>query len=141
MPEPEAIPQLGRLLDRVNVQVPSLMLVPAFGLVAWFQINYPMRFTGEWVELMVGFGFLFAGLLEPGNRSGKIDSALRSFLPVLATWSFVLVSGGLASLVRDYEGADEQVLATAQHELKALQSDFRSGPVKIVAKRQYQPVR
>ena len=53
---------LRRLLERIGVVVPPLGLLPLFAATFLMYIVYPFSHSGEWVELMLGLGMLFAVL-------------------------------------------------------------------------------
>ena len=65
-------PGVKRLLDVTGIVVPPASMIPSFLLVfATYQI-YPWKHSGEWVELMLGLGFLFVALATPESRTRSL---------------------------------------------------------------------
>ncbi len=106
---------LRRLFDRMGVVVPPLGLLPLFVATFLMYLVYPFSHSGEWVELMLGLGMLFA-LMPAGLK------------PVLLGWVVVMAlgvaSGTLTRLQRDDQ---PEVLEAAQVEIEAIRRDFETG--------------
>jgi len=106
---------LRRLFDRLGIVVPPLGLLPLFAATFLMYLIYPFGHSGEWVELMLGLGMLFA--LLP-----------TSLQPMLAGWAVVMVlgivSGAATRMQRDEHPA---TMAAAQAEVEAIKRDFESG--------------
>jgi hypothetical protein len=111
------VPPLRRLFQRTGVVVPPLGLLPLFAATYVLYLVYPFSHTGEWVELMLGLGMLFA-LLPAGQK------------PVILGWVVVIAlgiaSGAITRLHRDNQPA---MLEAAQTEIEAIKRDFESGRV------------
>ncbi len=106
---------LRRLFERIGIAVPSIGLLPLFAATYLMYFVYPFSHSGEWVELMLGLGMLFA-LLPNGLR------------PMLIGWAIVMVLG-LASAAATRMQRDEHpaTMAAAQAEVAAIKRDFESG--------------
>jgi len=106
---------LRSLLEKLGMVSPPLGLAPAFAATFLLYIVYPFSHSGEWVELMLGLGMLFA-LLPPKLR------------PMLLAWLIAmvlgLVSGAVTRLQRDEHPA---TMAAAEAEIEAIKRDFESG--------------
>ena len=79
---------------------PPLGLAPAFAGMFLLYVAYPWKFSGEWVEWMLGLGFLFGLLLAgPPPRPGALRLA--------ATWGVVMLAGvaSAAASVRKWSSA------------------------------------
>ncbi len=131
------VPAVRRLLERLAVVAPPWQLIPSFYACFWLFDEYPWKFTGEWVETMLGLGFLFAALAHvhawrtPAPEGGRIPRHLR--LPAAIALSWLLVSViGVATAVATHRlrGGDEEMIATTRAELEALKRDFTSGKVR-----------
>ncbi len=109
---------LRRLIERIGIVVPPLGLLPLFAATFAMYLVYPFSHSGEWVELMLGLGMLFA-LLPAGLR------------PMLIGWAIVmalgLASGAATRMQRDEHPA---TMAAAQAEVEAIKRDFESGRVR-----------
>jgi hypothetical protein len=115
------------LLDRIGVSLPPLAFIPAFAGTAIFYQVYPWSHTGEWAEVMLGYGFLFVAVLErrsarpPGE--GKEPSGLGlSF--VVAWWLAAFLGAGTARAEWLWTADDPGRSAAAQIELAALGKDI-----------------
>ncbi len=127
------VPGVGKQLSRLAVVAPPAALAPSFFVTWWFYHDYPWSLTGEWAELMLGLGFLFAAiaaLLEfRGDDPPRGPS--RQVVPIVACWLLVLgvgVANGAVS--RNMRRAAPGFVETTQGELEALKRDFLSGEVK-----------
>lgn len=101
------------LLERIR------LTPPAAGLVAWFAalvlllVWYPVRYTGEWVEMIAGFLFLVSSPIRGGLAGGVVALAGAAVM--------TFVSSTRAS------AADDLRLACAQAEVRALLRDVLDG--------------
>jgi hypothetical protein len=127
------IPVAGRFLHRVAIVAPPLALTPAF-LAAYVAYEwYPWRFTGEWVELMLGLGMLFSAGLHTSEVGAWGGSCMRTrrWVPVLLSTGLVLVlASATASWSRGGRSGDAGHLAAARAELEALRRDFVTARVR-----------
>ncbi|MGI9290570.1 MAG: hypothetical protein ACR2QG_04730 [Gammaproteobacteria bacterium] len=124
------IPALANLFSRLNMPVPSLGLMPAFALTFLLYEIYPWKHTGEWVELMLGFCFLFAGLhhlYQCRNHASEDRNTSLSVLTLagwmVAIWGISIVTVPLTqlSLTDDLTRS-----VAAQQEVKKLGRDLLS---------------
>jgi hypothetical protein len=122
------LPGLGGVLRRLGVEAPPVALAPAFLGAYLLYLEYPWTHTGEWVELIVGLGFLFAALLglrrcprEPATRLSKAHPALV----VAAGWLLILGLGAAnAAASRLLVSRHPEAIAAARSEAEALKQDF-----------------
>ena len=113
---------LRRLLAGAAVIPPPLALLPAFLVALVAYERYDLKFTGEVVELMLGFGFLFAALA--GAAPGAAARAKPLARLALATGLVLALGFVAAAFSRGQRGADPAVLQTAQTEAATLKRDF-----------------
>ncbi|MBT76700.1 MAG: hypothetical protein CL798_00755 [Chromatiales bacterium] len=125
------IPAVRRLIGRIGILAPAPILIPAFLLTGIMQQSYPFKFTGEWIEMMLGACFLFAALAEARLHSTTTAGSATPFVTrttgaalvvLLAGWGSALATSHLRS-------ADPANVTAAQFELEALHKDFTSGNV------------
>ena len=113
---------LRRHLERLGIVPPSLGLAPAFVGAYFLYESYPWSHTGEWVEMMMGLGFLFAALV----------SLRKPWVPVLAATLLVLVLGwGSASATRSGRADHPGLVDAAERETEVLRRDFVNGRLKL----------
>ena len=125
------IPAVRRLIDRIGILSPPPILIPAFLLTGIMQQIYPFKFTGEWIEMMLGACFLFAALAEACLRSATTASTSPSFvIRTMGTALVILLAGwGSALATNHLRSADPTNVTAAQFELETLRKDFTSGNV------------
>ncbi len=127
------IPVVREGLSRVAIIAPPAALAPSFFATYAFYEIYPWSLTGEWVELMMGLGFLFAAIAAVLSLRGDGDK-LPSWLPAAALaagWLLVIGVGyANAAVSRATRSGAPEVVATTRGELVALKRDFLSGGVK-----------
>ncbi len=129
------VPAVRRLFDRLAVAAPTWMLAPSFIATYWAYEAYPWTHTGEWVEVMLGLGFLFAAIfIALGYRTG--DPAPRFLarpVAALAVSSLVVLALGVANAAysRGVRAGSPEVVETARVELEALKHDFASDEVRV----------
>lgn len=120
-------PPLRRLLGSWSITAPSGWLIPAFLVAYLTYTRYAWDFTGEWVELMMGFGFLFAALPPFGSwRPGEPrKSAWRRRASVALWWLAVVLTGALLAFGSErLRRRQPELIETAQVEADALKLDF-----------------
>lgn len=118
------VPAVRKQLERYAVAAPSAWLIPAFFASFWLYESYPWSFSGEIVELMLGFAFLFAAL-EINERFGAAPPPRASMIRVAT--AFILAMGlglGTAMASRSIWTGRPEVLAAARTETEALKNDF-----------------
>ncbi|MEM8933065.1 MAG: hypothetical protein AAGE94_17900, partial [Acidobacteriota bacterium] len=122
------IPPIRRFFTRWSIVVPPWVLAPSFAATFEVYRQYPWRFSGEWVELMLGLGFLFVAVATVGGLAGRDKSSKLGWIGWAIMSSYLLVVGlGAfnATISRGQRGADPEILAAAQVELDALRNDFQ----------------
>ncbi|MBT8441964.1 MAG: hypothetical protein KJO76_06230 [Gammaproteobacteria bacterium] len=121
------VPPVGRLAGRLGVVSPSPALMPAFLATGVMQVTYPLKFTGEWIELMLGLCFLFAALAAMRRTDASTETDLRLpaiALAALSVMALGVVSSAVTSFQRDRDPGN---VKAAYLELEALKRDFESG--------------
>lgn len=79
-------PRGRRILERVGATPPPVPAIPWFAAAIVLLVWYPLKFTGEWVELLVGSAFFIARGI--GTIPLFVSSATVGALSVaLAAWS------------------------------------------------------
>jgi hypothetical protein len=122
------VPPAKRVLGRYGITPSSHALIPAFVATWVFYAWYPWTHSGEWVELMLGLGFLFSGLWRSGGYSATPGMTVK----VLAAWLFVFLLGiGSSTASREQRGGHGDNVDAANVELKALESDFLAGKMRV----------
>jgi len=123
------IPGLGESLRRFGVHAAPVALVPAFGAAYWLYEEYPWKYSGETVELMMGLSFMFAalwiarGLREEDPERSESGLAAAGIFVV----AFVIVFGlGMANAqaARIRRATDPAFIDLARTEVTALEHDF-----------------
>ncbi len=123
------VPFAGDPLRRLGVIAPPAGLLPAFLGTGLLQLAYPMKFTGEWVEFMLGLCFLFAALTL-SRRNGQ-SSESRRIIVLAVAWIAVVAAGMTsAAATRLQRDADPGNLEAAGMELEALRRDFAARRVR-----------
>ncbi len=121
-------PLCGRIVNRLALPVPPVTIAPAFLVTFIAYLWYPWRHTGEWVELMLGFGFLFAAMHSFAGAPTGTLAANTKWHPasrILLAWLGVVVVGVMsAPLLSAWwtDQTDNSIAATV--ELDALRRDF-----------------
>jgi hypothetical protein len=83
LPALALFPPIRRIFARTAVVVPPVATIPAFYVAYHLYQFYPWKFTGELVELMLAFGFLFAAVeavasCTPGSRARSAPATRTS---------------------------------------------------------------
>lgn len=115
-----------RLYDRSGLVSPPAALVPAFAVTAIFYAVYPLDFTGEWAELMLGLGMSIAIGCDAGKGRGLHPGRLSLLLTGAA------VALGFASMhaTNLIHSRSETAARAARIEIQALKSDFQHARVR-----------
>lgn len=115
-------PPLSQVFRRLRVIPPSPVLIISFFAMFVFYSWYPWSHTGEWVELTMGFGFVYAALFADAQRyRSALTAVVASFATILIL--AVLTVFAIGSLTSQDPGKVEQ----ARLEVEALARDFSSG--------------
>ncbi len=173
LPLAPLIPGVKRLFARLGVVVPPLALAPSFFAAfllyqrydgfTWLDDDWDSdwwdawSFTGEWVEIMLGLGFLFAAIAaalafrgekksgaerkpgvgrKPGAERKPGAALARPLVAVVASWLLVVAVGVVnAAVSRNMRSAAPEVVETTRGELAALKGDFLGGEVRTKCNR------
>lgn len=124
-------PACARLLTRVGVVAPPLELIPMFLAAYVLYTWYPWTYSGEWVEFILGAGFLFAALAALRLYRVKYAATDNAALPVahsLGAICATLVLGLATAAASDRQRvAHPGNIAAVEAELRALKEDFENG--------------
>ncbi len=123
------VSEVRRPLARLGVVAPPLALAPSFLAAFLLYEIYPWKFSGEVMELMLGFCFLFA-LLHPWSRQQpETDRGSRGRPVVAAALSTIVVLSlgyGSAGASRRQRDSHPGNIEAAEKETQALRRDFRT---------------
>jgi len=126
------VPMVGERLRSFGIVAPPPALIPAFLVTGIWQVTYPIKFTGEWVELMLGLGFLFSALALCQGDSA--DPRPRRLAPtgslVLACVAMMLAGLASATATRYQRDRSPENVTAARLELEALKRDMMSGQLR-----------
>lgn len=131
-----ALPLLGRiaptrnLLHRCGIWAPPLALAPGFALAAVAYQFYPLKFTGEVVELMLAMAFLCSALSSPTLRqpgepafTARLPPSRWLLIGVVAVALLGLLAAGLSARARSTHPGNVEA---ARSETEALKRDISS---------------
>ena len=123
-----AVPALRTLIDRLAIVGPPLAFLPAFAATYWIYEDYPWKFSGETVELMLGLGFLFSSLWALRRFSkAPPPGPGREVLCYAAAFAGVAALGAANAQVARIKKADDPLyVIQAQGEVDALRADFEA---------------
>ena len=127
-------PYVKQQFSRAAIVLPPAALAPAFFATWYFYHDYPWSLTGEWAELMLGLGFLFAAIAILISFRAADKPAMghsRQIMVIITAWVLVIgvgVANGAAS--RTLRSASPGVVEATSGELEALKRDFLGGKVK-----------
>lgn len=119
---------IGPWLARRGAIAPPLWSMPAFAMTLVVYLWYPWDFTGEWVELALGLGFLFSAQ----ENSQRYDSrrrlhAARPALRIAAVWLIAVALGAATTAVQSARASSDPArIEAARTELNALSVDLAS---------------
>lgn len=120
----------GQLAVALSVAAPPMTLAPWFALVALVELSYPLKFTGEAAEFVLGLLFLSAALArDPWRVEHKQNVSCDT--KVLTGLATVIVLGLVTPLTVQaiiYAGYEESIAQT-RTELKELSQDFQQDGV------------
>lgn len=120
------IPYIRSIFKRMGVISPPIILLPAFIATFMLYKTYPWKFSGELVELMLGFGFLFSSILLTNFKHksgflGKYQVWLQVLIITFIVILFGLINSAISSTFRD---DNPTIIAAAEKESEALYKDF-----------------
>ena len=120
------VPVVGRHLERFGLVAPPAALIPAFLATGIVQVIYPLKYTGEWAEMMLGLCFLFSAMsigttMVPSDARARPHPAGR----LAIAWIIVFAAGvATSAATRLQSGSNEAYVQFARFELEALKRDF-----------------
>ncbi len=120
--------RVGRLRDtgrRLGIEAPAPGVALGFVGAAALYAVYPFRFTGEWVELLLGIGLAADSLLRLARGRARAPARVS-----LATAAVVLLLAAGSTGWSRSRASDPAALDAARSELAALARDFRAGRVR-----------
>ncbi len=124
------LPVLARLpvakdwLARVGVVVPPVALLPSFGAALVLYLWYPISYSGEWVEMILGLGFLFSAVPMTFGHSGRLGAVSLTAIASVAVFGLGALSAAVTRAQRD---ADPANMEAARIEVAAIADDFNNG--------------
>lgn len=120
------LPSVSRLLQHLRIVAAPPVLIVSF--LAMFVIYswYPLSHTGEWVELTMAYGFVFAAMFyrSPENLVSNWSSIKNVAVVFAATWVLAALTVSSARMLR---AEDPAKVDQAKREVEALAADFASG--------------
>ena len=109
-----------RIATALGFVPPRTPLALGFAFATGFYLAYPIRFAGEWVEL----------ILESGLAWHAVSPLGRGIGAWIATAVALLFAFGAASWARGGREIDPQLIELARVELDALAEDHRRGSIR-----------
>ena len=122
------VPPVKRFLQRLRIVAPPANLIVSFLAMSLVYAWYPWGHTGEWVELTMALGFVFAAVLgrAPGEAYERGPQTRQVLLPVIVILTLTVLT---VSVVRHGRSADPEKVQAARLEIDALSADFDSGQI------------
>lgn len=120
------IPYVRSVFKRIGIISPPLILLPAFIATFILLKTYPWKYSGELVELMLGFGFLFSSILLTNSKykSGFLGK-YAGWPQILIMTSVVILFGLVNSAISNtFRNDNPTIIAAAEKESEALYKDF-----------------
>ena len=117
------IPAVAGFFRRWQIVPAPPALIPAFLVMSVVYVWYPWDYTGEWVELATGLGFLCAAFLVVTSDAER-PVALHITQAAIATAALAMLALFVQGLTRPN---DERAAEMARAEIEALVRDF-AGP-------------
>ncbi len=108
---------------RVGIVAPTIALLPAFTGTFLVYYLYPWSHSGEWVELMLGLGFLFGAVVMLHDYGGERSIKILA-IAFVAVVGLGMTGGAMSRAQRD---AHPENLQAARIEVEAIARDFESG--------------
>lgn len=118
---------MGRkFLERLHIKTHSLSLAPPFLAASLLYKTYPWQYAGEWVEVLLGFCFLFSALELLFLARENFPPLWRKFLIIGGPLVIVLSGFASTTFLQSSRANDVEKENFAKQELKQLQSDFET---------------
>ena len=118
------LPRARQVLQKVGISEPPRWLIPSFLISFVLYEQYPWKYTGEWVEMVLALAFLFSALAtmlilrDDAKPPKAVAVALASSLGLVGALAF-----GMVFASRQIAAQPEQLAAT-ELETQALAKDF-----------------
>jgi hypothetical protein len=120
------IPLVRRLCLKMTIVPPPIFFAPAFLAAYCLYEVYPWRFSGEQVELMLGFGFMFSALALVSFFRKPGTARPYSFLYPCALIGIVIIFSGVMTSISNARLSNQpELVEIAEKELSALGKDYR----------------
>jgi len=117
--------------ERLGAVTPPLMFLPAFAVMLSAYVGYALEHTGEWIEVMLGLGFLLTAdvrLHALRTRQWRSAPPTSVTLRFLGLWVLVVGLGLSSAAAARLIAADSpQLVEAARIETDALRHDFEAG--------------
>ncbi len=111
-------PRLRAALDRAGLVPSPFTLTPLFGIALAVHVLYPVRLSGELVELALGLALLGGAFALAGSAGASLRAAVGTYAIIAA------VTVGLTAMSRRHVEPAPQAITTAARELDALAADL-----------------
>ena len=126
------VPPLAQRLRGLGLRGPHPALAIAFAAAYLTYSFYWWRFSGEWVEMMAGCGFLFAGYLHSLALRPPLQLSGGPWLHAAAPLMLTLALAGATTIAWRHERrVDPRLAEAATVEVEALRMDFSSGHLAL----------
>ena len=119
-------PPVKRALLRLRIVAPPPMLIISFLAMFIVYSWYPWSHTGEWVELTMAYGFVFAALYPRQSAGFRSSQSLTKMIVIVVAAIWVLAALTVFT-VRYVHAVDSGKVQRAKLEIDALVTDFSSG--------------
>ena len=126
-------PSLRRWIDKLAIVPPAAIFILPFTVAVFFYHEYPLEYSGEIVELMFAFCFIFSAmdyLQQTGFDFGRQIARIKGFaVPkslVAMALAVVVIGAGAAggAISRSDKTADPELLRMAKVESTAIAEDL-----------------
>lgn len=120
------IPLIRRLCLKMTIVPPPIFFAPAFLAAYCLYEVYPWHFSGELVELMLGFGFMFSALaLVSFFRKQGTERPYSFLYPYALIGIIVIFSVAMTAISNAQLRNQPELVEIAGKELNALGKDYR----------------
>ncbi|MEK7703250.1 MAG: hypothetical protein AAB317_04750 [Nitrospirota bacterium] len=116
-------------LGWISTLAPTMTFIPLFTFVAWVELTYPIKFSGEAAELLLGLLFL-SDLLLRIQPIALLPARLYPAFPVIVI-GFVFLFGIATTWSIDFFrfGYNPDAITQTKNELDLIRKDLLSGSV------------
>ncbi len=125
LPLLNSIPSAQKLFTKWNIILPDINLLGAFAATYILYLTYPIRYSGEIVEFMLGLCFLFTALSTLKKQDAKVFKPYQAYLINTVSSIIVIAFGaGNVLLSQFIKNDSQQYIDAAQTEVEQLHKDF-----------------